>query len=153
MKPGSIVKGVNGDEVQISLQSANSILKFAEQNGIGGRGHTFVWYSQTPEFLFKDNGSYVSKDRMNKRLESMIKNTFSQLKSNYPKLQVHSYDVCNELFENDGGGMRNWSKWKDVYGAGNYDFVETALINRGLQKQELSYMMSDHYPLWVNFKI
>jgi hypothetical protein len=31
--------------------------------------------------------------------------------------------------------------------------VETALINRGLQKQELSYMMSDHYPLWVNFKI
>jgi hypothetical protein len=37
--------------------------------------------------------------------------------------------------------------------AGNYDFVETALINRGLQKQELSYMMSDHYPLWVNFKI
>ena len=126
MKPDSIVKGVNGDEVQISLQSANSILKFAEQNGIGVRGHTFVWYSQTPEFLFKDNGSYVSKDRMNKRLESMIKNTFSQLKSNYPKLQVHSYDVCNELFENDGGGMRNWSKWKDVYGAGNYDFVINA---------------------------
>uniref|UniRef100_UPI0025F9237A endo-1,4-beta-xylanase n=1 Tax=Ruminococcus sp. TaxID=41978 RepID=UPI0025F9237A len=126
MKPDSIVKGVNGDEVQISLQSANSILKFAEQNGIGVRGHTFVWYSQTPEMLFKENGSYVSKDRMNKRLESMIKNTFSQLKSNYPKLQVHSYDVCNELFENDGGGMRNWSKWKDVYGAGNYDFVINA---------------------------
>ena len=126
MKPDSIVKGVNGDNVNISLQSADQILKFAEQNGIGVRGHTFVWYSQTPEFLFKDNGSYVSKDRMNKRLESMIKNTFSQLKSNYPKLQVHSYDVCNELFENDGGGMRNWSKWKDVYGAGNYDFVINA---------------------------
>ncbi len=126
MKPDSIVKGVNGDEVQISLQSANQILKFAEQNGIGVRGHTFVWYSQTPEFLFKDNGSYVSKDRMNKRLESMIKNTFSQIKSNYPKLNLHSYDVCNELFENDGGGMRNWSKWKDVYGAGNYDFVVNA---------------------------
>ena len=37
--------------------------------------------------------------------------------------------------------------------AGNYDFVETALLNRGLQKLELSYMMSDHYPLWANFKI
>ena len=126
MKPSEIITGVNGDNVSISLSKANNILKFAEQNGIGVRGHTFVWYSQTPESLFKENGNYVSKDRMNKRLESMIKNTFAAIKSNYPKLNLHSYDVCNELFENDGGGMRSWSKWKDVYGAGNYDFVINA---------------------------
>jgi exonuclease III len=36
---------------------------------------------------------------------------------------------------------------------GNYDFVNKALANRKLTKQALSFMMSDHYPLWVEFKI
>ena len=128
MKPDSIIKSVNGDEVDISLSQANNILKFAEQNGIGVRGHTFVWYSQTPNYFFQDNYEYVSKDRMNKRLESMIKNTFSALKSQFPNLQVHSYDVCNELFVNDGGGMRpeTNSNWTRVYGEGNSEFVVNA---------------------------
>ncbi|WP_024860072.1 endo-1,4-beta-xylanase [Ruminococcus flavefaciens] len=128
MKPDSIVKSVNGDEVEISLYGANNILKFAEENGIGVRGHTFVWYGQTPNYLFKDNYEYVSKDRMNKRLESMIKNTFAQIKSDYPDLQLHSYDVCNELFVNDGGEMRpsSNSNWAKVYGEGNTEFVVNA---------------------------
>ena len=37
--------------------------------------------------------------------------------------------------------------------AGNYDFVETALANRDITKNSLSFMISDHYPLWANFKI
>jgi GH35 family endo-1,4-beta-xylanase len=44
------------------------------------RGHTFVWYSQTPDWFFRENfggGNYVSKDVMDQRLESFIKNTFS----------------------------------------------------------------------------
>jgi exonuclease III len=36
---------------------------------------------------------------------------------------------------------------------GNYDFVGKALVNRKLTKQALSFMMSDHYPLWVEFKV
>ena len=128
MKPDSIIKSVNGDEVEISLSSANNILKFAEENCIGVRGHTFVWYSQTPTYFFQDNHEFVSKERMNKRLESMIKNTFAQIKSDYPDLQLHSYDVCNELFVNDGGGMRpeNNSNWVRVYGEGNTEFVVNA---------------------------
>ena len=41
----------------------------------------------------------------------------------------------------------------DFMGAGNYDFVKTAMVNRGLTKQKLSFMISDHYPLWANFKL
>ena len=55
MLPDSIVAGVNGDEVEISLNNASAILKFAEQNGIGVRGNTFVYYSMTPQSLFTDN--------------------------------------------------------------------------------------------------
>lgn len=36
---------------------------------------------------------------------------------------------------------------------GNYDFIKTALSNRGLTKQALSFMLSDHYPLWAEFKL
>lgn len=36
---------------------------------------------------------------------------------------------------------------------GNYDFVTIALNNRELTKQKLSFMISDHYPLWAEFKI
>ncbi|WP_295076884.1 endo-1,4-beta-xylanase [Ruminococcus sp.] len=147
MKPDSIVAGINGDEVDISLSQAGKILEFAEQNGIGVRGNTFVWYSQTPQSLFKDNDGFVSKDRMNKRLESMIKNTFSQIKTNYPDLKLHSYDVCNELFVNDGGGMRpaNRSNWAKVYGEGNTEFVVNAFkYAREYAPEECKLYLNDY---------
>jgi len=37
--------------------------------------------------------------------------------------------------------------------AGNYDFIGKALSNRNLTKQSLSFMMSDHYPLWTEFEL
>ena len=147
MKPDSIVAGVNGDEVDISLNSASAILKFAEQNGIGVHGHTFVWYSQTPAYLFQEDHEYVSKERMNKRLESMIKNTFSQLRSQFPNLQVHSYDVCNELFISDGGGMRaaSNSNWARVYGEGNSEFVVNAFkYAREYAPEDCKLYLSDY---------
>ena len=36
---------------------------------------------------------------------------------------------------------------------GNYDFVPIALKNRGLTKNSLSWHISDHYPLWAEFKV
>lgn len=36
---------------------------------------------------------------------------------------------------------------------GNYDFVPYALANRNLTKQSLSWLISDHYPLWAEFKV
>lgn len=36
---------------------------------------------------------------------------------------------------------------------GNYDFMQSCLINRPLSKVQKSWMLSDHYPLWVEFNI
>lgn len=36
---------------------------------------------------------------------------------------------------------------------GNYDFVPYALKNRYLTKNSLSWLISDHYPLWAEFKV
>jgi exonuclease III len=36
---------------------------------------------------------------------------------------------------------------------GNYDFLGKALSNRNITKQSLSFMLSDHYPLWAEFEL
>jgi len=36
---------------------------------------------------------------------------------------------------------------------GNYNFVPHALVNRKVSKRSLSYLMSDHYPIWAEFKV
>ncbi len=36
---------------------------------------------------------------------------------------------------------------------GNYDFMPTALSNRNINKLSLSWHISDHYPLWAEFKL
>ncbi len=141
LKPDSILdqsacqQRGNNVNTQISLSRAAQTLKFCEDNNIGVRGHTFVWYSQTPDWFFKENfsssGAYVSKDIMNQRLESMIKNTFEAIAKQYPNLDLYAYDVCNELFLNDGGGLREpggppGSHWAAVYGANNDEFIINA---------------------------
>jgi endonuclease/exonuclease/phosphatase family metal-dependent hydrolase len=36
---------------------------------------------------------------------------------------------------------------------GNYDFVGKTLLNRNITKRRFSFMMSDHLPLWAEFKV
>lgn len=36
---------------------------------------------------------------------------------------------------------------------GNFDFVGNVLKDRGLTRQQLSWMISDHYPLWAEFAL
>lgn len=113
-------------EVQISLHYAEPILKFCEENGIPLFGSTFVWYSQTPEWFFRkgfsSSAEYVDKETMNKRLESFIKNTFEALSKEYPDLKIAGYEVCKEVFVNDGGGMRpaNTNTWMKIYNSDEY---------------------------------
>ena len=129
LKPDAIInqqacqqKGNNVNTQVVFNSGTKAILKFCQDNGIALRGHTFVWYSQTPDWFFRENfqnyGNYVNKNVMNQRLESLIKNTFALIAKDYPKLNVYAYDVCNELFVNGGGGLRpaSNSKWMLVYG-------------------------------------
>ena len=129
LKPDAIInqqacqqRGNNVNTQVVFNSGTRATLKFCQDNGIALRGHTFVWYSQTPDWFFRENfqnyGNYVNKNVMNQRLESLIKNTFALLKNDYPNLNVYAYDVCNELFVNNGGGLRpaSNSKWMQVYG-------------------------------------
>ncbi|MDE6783858.1 MAG: endo-1,4-beta-xylanase, partial [Ruminococcus sp.] len=135
-----VQNGAKNTDIKVSLNSCAAIADFAEKNGLAFRGHTLVWHSQTPEWFFKDNfqngGNWVSSSVMDQRLESYIKGMFSAFASQYPSLNLYSYDVCNECISDDSnrtannGGAREpgygdgKSPWVQVYGSNA--FVEKA---------------------------
>ena len=131
----------SGTNVGVQIGSgAASIMDFCVKNNIGMRGHTMVWYSQTPEWFFKENynasNGWVSSSTMDKRMESYIKNMFSTIKSQYPSLNLYCYDICNECISDDSNRTKNYggsrapgvgngkSPWVQVYGSNS--FVEKA---------------------------
>lgn len=118
----------NNVNPQVSLpSSARTILDFAVKNNIPVRGHTLIWHSQTPAWLFKenfsDNGATVSKEVMDQRIKNYIKNVFDMLKKEYPTLNLYAYDVANECFSDNYKGFREagWdqrngqSPWMLIY--------------------------------------
>jgi len=137
LKPENVMvkSGSTDNDIKVSLNNAASILKFCEDNNISVRGHTLVWHNQTPDWFFKvgfsDNGAWADTATMNKRMESYIKNVFNAIKTQYPDLKLYAYDVVNEAFKNNGGGLRKESneeggnsKWYQIYG--NDQFIQNA---------------------------
>ncbi|MCQ2539270.1 MAG: endo-1,4-beta-xylanase [Acetatifactor sp.] len=123
MKPDSTLKKgksvAAGDIVVEFSDEANKLMKFAKENGLALRGHTLVWYSQTPDWIFYENfdtGSkqFVSRDVMLARMESMIKQTFEYIENSGYTDVFYAFDVVNEAWMEDGS-MRD-NNWKKIIG-------------------------------------
>ena len=54
--------------VPIGAMEFEKLADFAEQNGIGVRGHTFIWHSQTPNGMYQGD-----KSTSDARIDSFIK--------------------------------------------------------------------------------
>lgn len=127
-----------GDDTnpQVNIASARAILNFCRDNDISVRGHVLVWHSQTPDWFFRENydenGAWVSKDVMLKRMENYIKNVFDAVITEYPTVDFYAWDVVNECWLDDGkyrtGGTQaenpNYSGWTKVFG--DNSFIEPA---------------------------
>ena len=110
----------------VKFDAVKTELDFARDNGLTVRGHTLVWYSQTPEWLFYKNydigGELADRETMLARMENYIKNVMEWTEENYPGL-VRAWDVVNEAAD-DGGGMRK-SLWYKTIGE---DYIEQAFM-------------------------
>lgn len=163
-KPDATIvqSGSTDTNVKVSLSRCAAICDFAEKNNLAFRGHTLVWHSQTPDWFFKtdfnNNGSWVNSSTMDKRMESYIKNMFAAFATQYPQLNLYSYDVCNEVI-NDGtasqGGLRptsgnGSSKWVQVYG--NNSFVEKAFTYARKYAPEGCQLFYNDYNEFANDK-
>lgn len=103
-------------------EPTDEMIAFAEEHNLQVRGHTLVWHSQVPSWIFVDeNGNDVSRDVLLERMKTHIQTIVSRYKG-----KVQSWDVLNEIIEpNDGreDGLRN-SKWLEIIGE---DYIEHAL--------------------------
>ncbi len=137
LKPDAVLNQAGsqaiGDNVTpaISLDAARYTLKFCEDNHIPVRGHVLCWYSQTPDWFFKEgfrsDGELVSKEIMNQRLENYIKAVLNQVSVEFPNLNVYCWDVVNECYMDDGSlrpagtdTRKEQSYWTLVYGDNSY---------------------------------
>jgi exonuclease III len=76
--------------------------------------------------------------------------------------QLEAKEVTRSIFDEtkyydqiawfkDAQGVNNLTM--EFADGGNYNFVGKALANRGHTKSSLSFMLSDHMPLWTEFKL
>lgn len=100
-------------EGQFTYDAADRIVNFASQNDMRVRGHTLVWHSQNPSWLF-DN---ASKETLLTRMRTHISNVVRHYKG-----KVYAWDVVNEAVMEDGsyrtGDLADdqKSRWYEIIG-------------------------------------
>ncbi|WP_075590723.1 endo-1,4-beta-xylanase [Labilibacter marinus] len=99
------------------FKQADGLIKQGEQTNSFVVGHTLVWHSQAPAWIFVDKaGNEVSRDTLIERMRTHIATVVGRYKG-----KVHGWDVVNEAL-NEDGTLRE-SKWYNIIGP---DFIELA---------------------------
>ena len=88
--------------------TADELASFAAANGIGARGHTLCWHSQTPDWFFTGTAAEVRA-----RLEAYIHDVVTHFKG-----KVYCWDVVNECTSDAAGPAYRNSKWYQILGPG-----------------------------------
>ena len=100
--------------------AADRIVAFAKANNMMMRGHTLVWYQQTPAAFFTNaEGKDLTKDQLYARLRVYMTAVMTHFKD-----AVFCWDVVNEaISDNEGEIYRTNSPWYRICGK---DYVGTA---------------------------
>ncbi|MDG5766227.1 endo-1,4-beta-xylanase [Balneolales bacterium ANBcel1] len=92
------------------FDAADRLVDLAEAAGMHITGHTLVWHSQTPNWVFEDeNGDPISRDALIERMRDHIHTVAGRYAG-----RVHSWDVVNEAVSEDGT-LRE-SRWYEIIG-------------------------------------
>ncbi len=131
LDPLYTIKAVNGTDVTVDISRAASVLTFAEQNGIPVRGNSFFTIG-TDQLLPEEMLLNINAQECDARIESLMKNTFSELKFQHPNLKLYSYDVCTHVTGGSSEGgfyMPGRNQWSSIYGEGNDAYIVQAFKN------------------------
>ncbi len=123
LKPDAILNQKESQKADDLIVKFNNntleMLEWCKTNNMALRGHTLIWHSQTPNWIFHEgfdtNNPRVGRDVMLARMESYIRQTFELLESlGYLEL-FYAYDVVNEAWMEDGN-KRAESLWLQTIG-------------------------------------
>jgi endo-1,4-beta-xylanase len=99
------------------FEASDSLVAFASRNNLKVIGHTLIWHSQTPDWVFTDEeGNWLSRDALIERMREHIFTVAGRYRG-----QVYGWDVVNEAVL-DNGELRD-SKWKQIIGD---DYIKLA---------------------------
>ena len=97
-------------EDTFNFELPDKFVEFGEKNNMWIIGHTLVWHSQAPKWLFVDDeGNDVSRDELIDRMKTHIQTVVGRYKG-----RVHGWDVVNEAFEGNGAWRK--SKFYEIIG-------------------------------------
>jgi endo-1,4-beta-xylanase len=95
----------------------DSLIAFGQRNGMFIVGHTLVWHSQVPDWVFTDeSGKQLTRDALLQRMRDHIFTVVGRYKG-----KVNGWDVVNEAVDEDGQLRK--SKWYEIIGE---DYIQKA---------------------------
>ncbi len=110
-------ENIHPEPALYDLKAADKYVVLGERNGMFIVGHTLVWHSQTPAWVFEDRfGNRVSRAVLLDRLEQHIRNIVGTYRG-----RIHAWDVVNEALNEDG--TLHASPWLEIIGE---DYIEKA---------------------------
>lgn len=119
ISPENILKweSVHPQPDRFAFDGPDKYVEFGEQHQMLIVGHTLVWHSQTPSWVFQDaEGKPLDRDALLKRMHDHIQTVVGRYKG-----RIKIWDVVNEAL-NDNGTMRQ-SPWFRIIGE---DYVAKA---------------------------
>lgn len=103
---------IHPKENEYYWKDADSIVNFAQHNGLKVRGHNLCWHNQAPAWIFKDDeGMQVTKEVLLKRLKDHITTVVGRYKG-----KIYAWDVVNEAISDKPGEYLRNSLWYQVCG-------------------------------------
>ena len=110
--PENVMKWVeiHPEPGRYDFEAADRFVEFGEANDMFIVGHTLVWHSQIPDWVFEDDaGNPVSRDTLLARMRDHIFTVAGRYKG-----RVDGWDVVNEAL-NEDGTLRQ-SPWLQIIG-------------------------------------
>lgn len=109
MKPDSIAP----TEGSFDFSTADTLVQFAEDNGLDMQGHTLLWHQSTPDYFFQG-----SKDQIKARLQNYVTEVVSRYRD-----RISVWHVVNEVIsdaDNGPAGPYRNSNWYQAVGSGEF---------------------------------
>lgn len=126
-----------------NFEPVDAFVEFGQKNKMFMVGHTLVWHSQTPGWVYQDHqGKDLSRDALMERLKDHIFTVVGRYKG-----KINGWDVVNEAFEDNG----EWRQTKYFQIIGE-DYIEHALrwTHEADPGAELYY---NDYNMWHSGKV
>jgi endo-1,4-beta-xylanase len=110
---------IHPEPERYTFDGADAYFEFAKKHKMAVIGHTLVWHSQTPRWVFEGaDGKPATKEELLKRLRDHIHTVAGRYKG-----KVKGWDVVNEALSDGGPEILRDSPWRRIIGD---DFLDHA---------------------------